>query len=143
MLGVSNGIYCCKKLLTHFSLVDSKRNYFQIGTTTVQIEPKGSSIKITVFINKNDKLEYEFTKDKGSIVIGRKSTNDIRINSTLLSKEHCSINFKDDHWEINDGHKGKFSTNGTWIMMKSEFELLGNFTYIKIGGDIIKITICP
>ena len=61
-----------------------------------------------------------FFPEKSPITIGRSSDCEILIDDNMLSRVHCTIEFKNDKWYIIDGvinEDGniKNSTNGTWI----------------------------
>ena len=60
-----------------------------------------------------------FSPEQSPIVVGRAQECDIIIDDNLLSRFHCSIQYKNDKWYITDGYVEnnniKKSTNGTWI----------------------------
>ena len=61
-----------------------------------------------------------FLPEKSPITIGRSQDCEILIDDNMLSRVHCTIDFKNEKWYIIDGvinEEGniKNSTNGTWI----------------------------
>jgi hypothetical protein len=95
--------------------------------------------------NHSNKIEYLFDKSKSPIKIGRrKNTCHVHIDSSLLSKVHCVLNYNNDShcWEIydGDGTGHKPSTNGTWLWINSKFEINEEITFVKMGNNIIKIS---
>ena len=61
-----------------------------------------------------------FLPEKSPITIGRSQDCEILIDDNMLSRVHCTIDFKNEKWFIIDGtinEEGnvKNSTNGTWI----------------------------
>ena len=76
------------------------------------------------------------------ITIGRNKLCSVQIISSILSKINTVIRYNEDHWEIKDGHGGKGSTNGTWMLCDSRYELLNSREedIIKIDNNIIKIS---
>lgn len=92
----------------------------------------------------NEKQIYFFESNShidSPITIGRSKCS-INLNFSFLSKKHCSIKYNKDinHWEIFDGADGKSSTNGTWLMINSKYEIQYESTIVKIGNNIIKIS---
>ncbi len=135
---------CYTRLLNYLSCIIDKKKYFQLGASTLQIEPlsESSDIKVILHVSKEEKVAYVFRKEESPVTIGRKSSCGIRIDSTLLSKEHCHLNYTNENkWELKDGYNDRSSTNGTWLLIKKEFEITEETTYFKIGQDIIKATL--
>ena len=52
-------------------------------------------------------------------VLGRTDECDIVVDDTILSKKHCTFNYKKttQKWTITDGFNLRASLNGTWIYM--------------------------
>jgi pSer/pThr/pTyr-binding forkhead associated (FHA) protein len=82
---------------------------------------------------------FLFKPADSPVLIGRTKCN-ISLNFSFLSKRHCEIiyNKQEGVWEINDGYNGKTSTNGTWLMLKSKYEI-SETTFVKIGSNVIKV----
>ena len=56
-----------------------------------------------------------------NINIGRYTLADVQLNDKLLSKIHCVVNFSETlGWTLQDGHKDKPSTNGTWLYLNED-----------------------
>ena len=59
-----------------------------------------------------------------NIQIGRFNGADVQLNDKLLSKIHCEIIYSEkDGWILQDGNRGKPSTNGTWIYLNEDFQI--------------------
>ncbi len=74
------------------------------------------------------------------INIGRGKTNEVKIDSLVLSKKQTSIEYNKSSniWEIKDGSGSKPSLNGTWLLLNSKYELKHD-SYIKLRNNTIKI----
>ena len=63
------------------------------------------------------------------IYIGRDISCNIIVDDTLLSRIHCTIEYKEDEWFIMDGwdndgfSEDKPSTNGTWLCLMEEMPI--------------------
>ena len=63
------------------------------------------------------------------IYIGRDISCNIIVDDTLLSRIHCTIEYKEDEWFIMDGRdndgfcEDKPSTNGTWLCLMEEMPI--------------------
>ena len=101
---------------TSFEKENTKENNLN-GT-----EENNSSLNIKLFSVSSGQKSYFFKSSNAPITIGRKIENDICIEDTLLSRIHCTINYKDNKWLLIDGsinkseeEENKKSTNGSWI----------------------------
>ena len=100
---------------------------------------KNNQISRTSTCDSTDKKVYLFNSEDSPITLGRQNCT-INLNYSFLSKKNCTIqyNVEKNEWEILDGNEGKPSTNGTWLTVKSKYEL--NYdTEFKIGMNIIRI----
>ena len=79
------------------------------------------NIKIFSGNKRYDPLNFQPTKS--DIKFGRSNECEVNIEYCMLSRIHCSIEFKENFgWIIRDGYlnrkgfayENKFSTNGTW-----------------------------
>jgi pSer/pThr/pTyr-binding forkhead associated (FHA) protein len=63
-------------------------------------------------------INYRFTflPKNSPITIGRVDCN-INLNDEYLSKNHCTIKYKENNWILSDGYENKFSKNGTWYFL--------------------------
>ena len=68
------------------------------------------------FAKKNNPKKYEFSPNDSTITIGREKSCTIVINSNIYSKIHTSLKYDNTNklWILEDGYRGKKSTNGTW-----------------------------
>lgn len=87
------------------------------------------------------KQKFDFTIKDSSIIIGRGKKSSVKIEASILSKQHCTINYNTDYktWEIKDGFANKPSLNGTWLLLNSKYKLVED-SFIKIGNNVINIT---
>ena len=82
-----------------------------------------NTLNIKIFSGNIDKKIYKFLPENSPITIGRSSENNIFIDDDLLSRTHCTIDFYENKWYIQDGFAKngykeeciKKSTNGSWI----------------------------
>ena len=80
---------------------------------------------------------------QNKIFIGRDSNNYIIIQDNLLSKIHCTVFFKNNsHWVIQDGYVNEIniikpSTNGTWLMLNVETEIINDMIF-KSNQNLFK-----
>ena len=89
----------------------------------VNEENDDNVLNIKLFSVSNGQNVLNFKKENSPITIGRKPENDIYLEDNMLSRVHCTINFKDNKWFLIDGcinnENGsdtiKKSTNGSWI----------------------------
>ena len=66
---------------------------------------------------------FTLTPENCPVIIGRSNNNNIVIDDDLLSRNHCTIDFSNGKWYIQDGYAKnglkeeeiKRSTNGSWI----------------------------
>ena len=100
-----------------------------------------SSVGISTSKSTSSNKVFLFKPADSPVLIGRSKCN-ISLDFSFLSKRHCEIiyNKQEGVWEINDGYKGKTSTNGTWLLLKSKYEI-SETTYVKIGSNVIKVSL--
>jgi pSer/pThr/pTyr-binding forkhead associated (FHA) protein len=64
-----------------------------------------------------------FQPSKTVLRVGRGNDCEVFIDDNMLSRVHCSIEYRDNTWVVRDGvvkgvkdgrFENKFSTNGTW-----------------------------
>ena len=76
-------------------------------------------LNIKVFYGLPNHDILTFSPEKSPFHIGRSEECEIVLNDNMLSRIHCSIEFKNNVWFINDGYEngGEIikSTNGTWM----------------------------
>ena len=86
-------------------------------------EEDKSLLNIKLFSVSCGQNSFSFTSSNSPLTIGRKVENDIFIEDNMLSRIHCTINYKDKKWFLIDGsinqgeieEDNKKSTNGSWI----------------------------
>ena len=80
-------------------------------------------INIKIFSGNKRYDPLNFQPTKSDIKFGRSNECEVIIDDVMLSRIHCSIEYKENFgWIIRDGYqskkgffyKNKFSTNGTW-----------------------------
>ena len=95
------------------------------------IDKNDNSLNIKIFsINTQQKL-YKFLPSDCPITIGRSTDNNISIDDDMLSRIHCTIDYNNDKWYINDGYAKngiqeeeiKKSTNNSWIYAYDEIPI--------------------
>jgi hypothetical protein len=65
-----------------------------------------------------------------NINIGRYTLAEIQINDKLLSKIHCVVNYNEEMgWILQDGHQDKLSTNGTWLYLNVETQIIDKMVF--------------
>lgn len=106
--------------------LNQKREIMREKTVTAQTENKTSVLEAT---NKNQEGTVLFLQENTSI--GRGGDNTIMIDDASVSKKHCSIIKKNEHWVIED----KKSMNGVYVNNKQiESQKLENNDCIQIGA---------
>ena len=85
------------------------------------------------------KEQHVFTlyPDNCPVTIGRNNENNIVIEDDLLSRIHCTIDFNNDKWYIQDGYAKngikdgeiKKSTNGSWIYAYEEIKIIDQMVF--------------
>lgn len=102
---------------------------YEIDENNIQ---NGDKVLIIKVFNGDIKTEpYFFNPSQiKRIYIGRDTGCNIIVNDTLLSRVHCTIEYKDDFgWTIMDGkveddsNDNKHSTNGTWLYLIDETKI--------------------
>ena len=93
------------------------------------------NIKI-VSANTQQKI-FKISPSDCPIKIGRKVDNNISIEDNMLSRVHCTINYNNNKWYIQDGNETnsiqkegiKKSTNGTWIYAFEDFPIVDKMVF--------------
>ena len=81
--------------------------------------------------------------NKSKLYIGRDLNNDISINDEILSRIHCTVFYKKKiGWLIKDGNIKENnmvtpSTNGTWLMINEDTEIINNMIF-KSNQNLFK-----
>jgi pSer/pThr/pTyr-binding forkhead associated (FHA) protein len=96
-----------------------------------------NSLNIKIFsLNAKQKI-YKLLPSDCPITIGRSSENNIYIDDDMLSRIHCTIDFSNDKWYIQDGlakngiqdDEIKKSTNGSWIYAYDEIPIVNKMIF--------------
>jgi len=90
-----------------------------------------NSLNIKIFSINAKQKTYKLLPSECPITIGRSSENSIYIDDDMLSRIHCTIDFSNDKWYIQDGlakngiqdDEIKKSTNGSWIYAYDEIPI--------------------
>ena len=90
-----------------------------------------NSLNIKIFSVNTQQKMYKFLPSDCPITIGRSSENNIYIDDDMLSRIHCTIDFNNEKWYIQDGYAKngiseeeiKKSTNGSWIYAYDEMPI--------------------
>ena len=82
-------------------------------------EQSENSLNLKIFSGNIKHGILTFSPKQSPFIIGRSQDCDVIIDDNMLSRFHCSIEYRDDKWYITDGYIDnniiKKSTNGTWI----------------------------
>ena len=82
-------------------------------------EKSENSLNLKIFSGNIKHGILTFSPKQSPFIIGRSQDCDVIIDDNMLSRFHCSIEYRDDKWYITDGYIDnnniKKSTNGTWI----------------------------
>jgi hypothetical protein len=129
------------KLSNNPLIINNKmKKYFQIGDIIFKTEINDNNqIHIILHLNVGKKTLIFNSNQKKIITFGRDNLSTVKLNGNMISKIHCTIEFKNNNWIIYDGNGKKPSTNGTWMFCNEKFELRDEINYAKIGKSIIQI----
>ena len=136
-----NSQFIYLKLSVNPLIINNKmKKYFQIGDIIFKTEINDNNqIHIILHLNIGKKTLYFNSNQKKIITFGRDNLSTVKLNENMISKIHCTIEFKNNNWVIYDGNGKKPSTNGTWMFCNEKFELNDEINYAKIGKSIIQI----
>ena len=109
-------------------LTEEKNNWSKLENNIFSISESEYNNNLNIKIISKDKIydPVNFLPTKSKIKIGRASNCEIVIDDILLSRIHCTIEYKNNiGWIIRDGYNkkenleetidNKCSTNGTWL----------------------------
>ena len=96
-----------------------------------------NSLNIKIFSINAKQKTYKLLPSECPITIGRSSENSIYIDDDMLSRIHCTIDFSNDKWYIQDGlakngiqdDEIKKSTNGSWIYAYDEIPIVNKMIF--------------
>jgi pSer/pThr/pTyr-binding forkhead associated (FHA) protein len=94
-------------------------------------------LNIKIFSVSTQIKSYKFFPSDCPITIGRSNENNIFIDDDMLSRIHCTIDFNNDKWYIQDGYakngikeeEMKKSTNGSWIYAYDEIKIIDKMVF--------------
>ena len=94
-------------------------------------------ITIKIFSLSTQIKNYKFYPSDCPITIGRTNENSIFIDDNMLSRIHCTIDYGNEKWYIQDGfarnglreEEIKKSTNGCWIFAYEEKEIVNRMIF--------------
>ena len=96
-------------------------------------------INLKIFSGNIRHGNLSFSPKQSPFIIGRSQECDVIIDDNMLSRFHCSIEYKNDKWFITDGYidnnNYKKSTNGTWLYA-FEDTLITNGMIFKANNNL-------
>ena len=106
-------------------LLDENNNYDN--------ENPEKMINLKIFSGNIRHGNLRFSPKQSPFIIGRSEECDVIIDDNMLSRFHCSIEFRDDRWYITDGYIDnnniKKSTNGTWIYALEDKQIVDGMIF--------------
>ena len=82
--------------------------------------------------------EFFFSPNDDLVLIGRMTDCRIKFEDSNMSRYQCNVLFHQGKgWELRDGANGKTSTNGTWIYVEEEFEIVDKMMF-KAGKTLFE-----
>ena len=101
------------------------------------VNKNDNSINIKIFAMNTQQKIYTLLPSDCPVTIGRSSENNIVIDDDMLSRVHCTIDFMNEKWYIQDGlaKNGiedkdiQKSTNGSWIYAYDECPIFNNMIF--------------
>jgi hypothetical protein len=102
-------------------------------------EKSDKNINLKIFSGNIRHCNLTFSPNKTQIIIGRSKDCDVIIEDKMLSRFHCTIQYRNDKWFITDGYIDnnniKKSTNGTWIYALED-TLISNGMIFKANNNL-------
>ena len=100
------------------------------------IKNNNNDLNIKIFSMKEQQI-FTLTPENCPVIIGRSNDNNIVIDDDLLSRNHCTIDFSNGKWYIQDGYAKnglkeeeiKRSTNGSWIYAYDEIKIVDKMVF--------------
>lgn len=90
---------------------------------------------VKVFSGNSKQNVMNFLPENCPFTIGRSNEAEIFIDDNMLSRSHCTVDFRNGKWVINDGHllgkEGEMqrSTNGSWAYTYEDTEIVDNMIF--------------
>ena len=96
-----------------------------------------NSLNIKIFSVNTQQKVYKFLPSDCPITIGRSNDNNIFIDDDMLSRIHCTIDYNNEKWYVNDGfakngiqeEEIKKSTNNSWIYAYDEIPITDRMVF--------------
>lgn len=95
-----------------------------------------NNINIKIFSGNIRHGGLSFNPKQSPFMIGRSPDCEVIIDDTMLSRFHCTIEYKEGKWFIVDGYldnknQGNYkkSTNGTWIYAFEDSKIVDGMTF--------------
>lgn len=127
--------------IRHNSLFNIGDSYIVV---TFEEENGGESLILKIFSGMNKHEPIRVSPGQKFVVIGRNIDCDIHVNDNMLSRNHCYLENKENQWILYDGCKTdeeiKASTNGTWVYLSDETELLDGMI-IKTNHTVFRVNL--
>ncbi len=70
--------------------------------------------------------------------LGRNKENEVILDGYAFSRIHTTFYNYNEDWFIIDGYSDKSSTNGTWIYLDNDWNIVDNIS-LRVGLDDLKI----
>ena len=101
------------------------------------VNKNDNSLDIKIFAVNTQQKIYTILPSDCPVTIGRSSENNIVIDDDMLSRIHCTIDYKNEKWYIQDGFAKngiedkniQKSTNGSWIYAYDECPIFNNMIF--------------
>ena len=123
--------------VTEKNLVNIKRDIERILQQSLESESNCATIRVLEGINKN--MVYPL-KGKKVFLMGRGSTNDIKIVDSKISRVHCKIEIEGGEYILFDQQ----STNGIYVDgEKKDIHPLEDGDHIRVGYTILEFRLPP
>jgi hypothetical protein len=85
--------------------------------------------------------EFFFSPHDEVVLIGRMTDCRIKFEDSNMSRYQCNVVFHQGRgWVLRDGANNKNSTNGTWIYVEEEFEIVDKMLF-KAGKTLFEATL--
>lgn len=82
--------------------------------------------------------EFFFSACDESVLIGRMTDCRIKFEDSNMSRYQCSIRFRQGcGWVLKDGINSKCSTNGTWLYVEEQYEIINKMIF-KAGKTLFE-----
>ena len=118
-------------LLLSFEDDEDEEKYNNINNNNINENKSDNFLTIKIFSLNTQIKNYKFFPSDCPITIGRSNENKIFIDDNMLSRIHCTIDYGNEKWYMQDGfarnglreEEIKKSTNGCWIYAYEEKQI--------------------